>query len=68
MRDRARAKSAESALMHVHSSIAAVLETAQRNQEQMISNVTERSSTKLARIQVRCLETTCPCCTRLGMC
>jgi len=60
MRDRARAKASESAFMHAYSSIAAVLETAQRNQEQMISNVTERSSTKLARIQVLCLLTACP--------
>jgi len=51
MRDRARAKSAESALFHLHTNVAAVLETARRKQDEMLQRLHDKSSCELARIQ-----------------
>lgn len=52
MRDRARAKSAESTLYHIHTNVANVFETAMHDQEKMLQRIRDVSSSKLARIQV----------------
>lgn len=51
MRDRARAKSAESALFHLHTNVTAVLETARRKQDEMLQHLHDKSSCEFARIQ-----------------
>jgi hypothetical protein len=48
MRDRARAKSAESALFHIRSNLAGVLQAAQHDQERVLNRTQEACRNKLA--------------------